>query len=428
MGVTTLEGLVRKAAHNLELLQEERLLVGDLDNFYRCRGVITKLRRGMVIGGDNHDDDDDDDSSIDDGGNHHDEERTNKDYELTTTTPFTIILDDPAGNSFIENPHAPHPDPNMTCRYYDRTPTQDMSLGFQPSKEARHAGIIDDSVPSHKNIANGSLSPQHHSIEIEEERLQLFSHDTSNETRTKIMAQSLREEAIKFPTTCPHCRASTETNMCVTNIPHFKEVIIMCLVCDQCGYKSNEIKGGGAIPPLGTKITLHVTGLRDLTREVLKSDTAGISVPELDLELEEGGLDGVYTTVEGLLMKMYGRLRDVNPFGIGDSSVKQHADNDGERYSSPRPQHIRYKEFLARLKGMAEGQRFPFTLILTDPLSNSFVGPLLNAGDALSLQAEEGSIRGCETSDDEGLKVEEFQRTEDQNDNLGLNDIKTHNY
>ena len=78
---------------------------------------------------------------------------------------------------------------------------------------------------------------------------------------------------------------------------------------------------------------------------------------------------------------------------------------------------------------MAQGQRFPFTLVLTDPLSNSFVGPILNAADALSLQAEEGcSIRGYETSDDEGLKVEEFQRTEDQNDNLGLNDIKTHNY
>lgn len=32
-GVTTWEGLVRKAANNLELLQEERLGVGDLDIF-----------------------------------------------------------------------------------------------------------------------------------------------------------------------------------------------------------------------------------------------------------------------------------------------------------------------------------------------------------------------------------------------------------
>ena len=36
--------------------------------------------------------------------------------------------------------------------------------------------------------------------------------------------------------------------MCVTDIPHFKEVIIMTLNCEECGYRSNEIKGGGAIP------------------------------------------------------------------------------------------------------------------------------------------------------------------------------------
>lgn len=103
---------------------------------------------------------------------------------------------------------------------------------------------------------------------------------------------------------------------------------------------------------------------------------------------------GVYTTVEGLLMKMHDRLRDVHPFGMGD--------NDGERFSSPTPRLILYKEFLARLTDMAEGQRFPFTLTLTDPLSNSFVGPILNAANALSLQAGEGcSISGYETSDDD---------------------------
>ena len=92
--------------------------------------------------------------------------------------------------------------------------------------------------------------------------------------------------------------------MCVTNIPHFKEIIIMSLDCEHCGYKSNEIKGGGAIPKFGTKVILNVQGPQDFGREVLKSDTAGLEIPELELELEEGSLDGLYSTVEGLLKKV----------------------------------------------------------------------------------------------------------------------------
>jgi hypothetical protein len=101
-----------------------------------------------------------------------------------------------------------------------------------------------------------------------------------------------------FPTDCPGCGAPGETNMCTTQIPHFKEVIIMCLDCDKCGYRSNEVKGGGAIPDFGTRVSLTVSGPEDFGREILKSDTAGLAIPELDLELEEGSLDGVYSTVE----------------------------------------------------------------------------------------------------------------------------------
>ena len=41
---------------------------------------------------------------------------------------FTFILDDAAGNSFIENPYAPEDDPNMTIEYYKRSSFQDAKL------------------------------------------------------------------------------------------------------------------------------------------------------------------------------------------------------------------------------------------------------------------------------------------------------------
>jgi len=42
--------------------------------------------------------------------------------------------------------------------------------------------------------------------------------------------------------------------MCVTNIPHFKETIVMAFQCDYCGAKSNEVKGGGSVSPLARRI------------------------------------------------------------------------------------------------------------------------------------------------------------------------------
>jgi zinc finger protein len=218
--------------------------------------------------------------------------------------------------------------------------------------------------------------------------------------------------------------------MCVTDIPNFKEIVIMSLVCEECGYRSNEIKGGGAIPKYGSKITLRVTCPDDLAREVLKSDTAGVVIPELEMELHEGGLDGVYTTVEGLLNKIRGRLETANPFGCGDSAEKQHlGKDDGGRFSGPSPSQQRFLDFLSKLKDMADGKIFPFTIIISDPLSNSFVGPIPCDALALSLQAaKEGSAKCFDDYLDSAMDVEEYERTEEQKEMLGLNDMKTENY
>ena len=50
----------------------------------------------------------------------------------------------------------------------------------------------------------------------------------------------------------------------------FKEVIIMAMVCDTCGFKDNEVKSGSGISEKGCKLTLHVREAVDLSRDVLK--------------------------------------------------------------------------------------------------------------------------------------------------------------
>ncbi len=56
----------------------------------------------------------------------------------------------------------------------------------------------------------------------------------------------------------------------MSGIPHFKEVVIMATVCDYCGHKTNEVKSGGGIESQGKKITLRLTEISDLSRDVLK--------------------------------------------------------------------------------------------------------------------------------------------------------------
>lgn len=388
--ITTVEGILARTKENLSTLQQERLLFGDLDNFRRCQDVIDKVKRIIYDGQDD------------------DEERCSDRED--PVFPFDVILDDPAGNAFVENPFFPDPDPQLTFVHYDRTPTQDMQLGLQPSKEAIHQGTIDDDNPKHKSIVNDSS------------RYEVYMDDA----RTDIG----RQESLLFPTTCSNCYRPAETKMCVTDIPHFKECIIMSLVCDHCGYKSNEIKGGGAIPKYGSKIVLSVTSEDDLLREILKSDTAGMEIPELELKLDEGGgAGGLYTTAEGLLKKTRETLEVSNPFGCGDSAVKQHISNDGGDFSLPNPNHTRYLSLLDKIKDMALGRAFPFTLVLCDPLGNSFIGPVPKDAIRLGLQAEKEGSKACyETYVDSGMTIHEFKRTHQQNEMLGLNDIKTEGY
>lgn len=44
----------------------------------------------------------------------------------------------------------------------------------------------------------------------------------------------------------------------------------MAMACDACGTKTNEIKSGGGIEDKGRQITLKMTDISDLSRDVLR--------------------------------------------------------------------------------------------------------------------------------------------------------------
>ncbi|CAL8238415.1 unnamed protein product, partial [Merluccius merluccius] len=200
--------------------------------------------------------------------------------------PFTLVVEDVSGNSFVENPAAPQRDDAMTVTHFTRTAEQDALLGIFP--------------------------PEPETADREEEEEEQADADRGN-------PRSMRDEVLVFPTNCPECNAPASTRMKLVQIPHFKEVVIMATNCDACGHRTNEVKSGGATEPLGTRITLRVTSAADVSRDVLKSETCRVLIPELEFELGMAMLGGKFTTLEGLLADVRDVVAAKNPFLCGDS-------------------------------------------------------------------------------------------------------------
>jgi zinc finger protein len=92
--------------------------------------------------------------------------------------------------------------------------------------------------------------------------------------------------------------------------------------------------------------------------DILKSETCGLKIPEIDLELTPGTLGGRFTTVEGLLTQIHDELSErTHSFTQGDSATADAKEG--------------FKSFLEKLQSVITLKVCPFTLILDDPLSNS---------------------------------------------------------
>ncbi|XP_052746111.1 zinc finger protein ZPR1 isoform X2 [Bicyclus anynana] len=155
----------------------------------------------------------------------------------TLDTPWTLLLEDISGNCFIENPEAPTRDPRAVRSDFRRSTEQDHALGIFTREE------VSDTLP-------GTLTPA----------------DPSQGAFDRMVA----DEVLQFRTNCPDCNAPADTNMKVTKIPHFKEVVIMATVCEACGHRTNEVKSGGGIEEKGVKFEVRVASKDDFSRDILK--------------------------------------------------------------------------------------------------------------------------------------------------------------
>lgn len=276
---------------------------------------------------------------------------------LQLTSPFTFILEDPSGNSFVENPSAPAPDPALKSENYTRSAQDEEELGITQVKEANAA----------EDVEKGAVVQNEHS------------------------------EVITFPAMCNACGKDAECNMKEVNIPFFKNIILMANICSHCGFKDSEVKTAGGIAEQGQKVTLKMTDSEmDLSRDILKSETATLNIPELELAMTSGSLGGRFTTIEGLLEQVKDQLSSIhNPFGFGDSATQS-----GKS---------KMNDLIQRLEDITSGKLLT-TLVIDDPAGNSYIQNLYAPDD------------------DPNLLIEHYTRTDEDDDDLGIKQMKTENY
>lgn len=271
--------------------------------------------------------------------------------------PFRLSVDDPAGNSWIA--------PNMRDGIgkwerhdYIRTAEQNEALGISSS----------DPIPI-------------------------------DATQTTPDDEIIPDQIYAFPATCPGCMRACTTNMKMVDIPHFKAVVLMSTVCEECGYRSNDVKTGGEIPELGKKLTLKVESAEDLARDILKSESCALECPELSLQVNPGTLGGRFTTVEGLLTQVRDDLH---------SQIFESSGEGGDSLAAE--ERTRWDEFFTGLNAAIKGER-KFTVILKDPLAGSYVQKAVDPDQP-----------------DPQLTEEDYERTEEEEDDLGLRDMKVEGY
>jgi zinc finger protein len=244
--------------------------------------------------------------------------------------PFYFILEDPSGNSFMENPSAPLKDVNLAVQEFKQTREHLIKMGYmeetekdieeRKAKEGLAKMEEEEKSKNKKKVfkygdkeISDMISKMHNAEKLN------MGHKVDNSMPLKLEDVQMDERLCAFQVDCYACFKESEMRSYQCEIPFFKEIIIMSFKCHHCGYKDTEVKIGGEISKTAKRITLSVTEAEDLNRDIFKSDTATVKIKEFDFEMMPGSLGSFYTTVEGLFGLIVDRLETSNPFK-GDSS------------------------------------------------------------------------------------------------------------
>ncbi|NVM03815.1 MAG: ZPR1 zinc finger domain-containing protein [Candidatus Helarchaeota archaeon] len=152
---------------------------------------------------------------------------------------------------------------------------------------------------------------------------------------------------------CPICKSQIQTHYKTHDIPYFGEIIFLTLICQNCGYKRNDLFSVYEKEP--KRYIFKFTDDSDLTIKVVRSGSCTIKIPEFGTIIEPGvESEGYITNIEGVLVR------------VNDVLVTLEKDSHDEATLN------RILELKNKLNEAKEG-KLTFTLILEDPTGNSAI-------------------------------------------------------
>jgi zinc finger protein len=179
--LSTVEGIIMRAVDELQALQDERKKV-DPQKAEAIDKFLAKLR-SLGLG----------------------------------EAAFTFVLDDPAGNSFIENQNAPSSDPLLSVRFYERMREQQAALGFLVEPSTEEPG---DQPVNHASTVEGNsevLQEPHGSVGAVAGR-RAIAQGNPDEVAAALCRYSAPEEVDTLPSTCGACGTECVTRFFATSI------------------------------------------------------------------------------------------------------------------------------------------------------------------------------------------------------------------
>ncbi|PFH37589.1 ZPR1 zinc finger domain-containing protein [Besnoitia besnoiti] len=294
-------------------------------------------------------------------------------------TPWTLILDDPSGNSYIEAlpaaaeaaaevPAGTSPedfapldggkarDFQVRITRYERSKEQLHAMGFyEAQNDEKRAGEEEREGADIPAQLREGAKP--HVWDLSQPLPEDVKATAARDEKDKVLEE---DYVFSLPVACPHCGTEGSNNVCEIDVPGFRRCLIFSFLCQNCGGRHSEIKAAGAFGPTGRRWILIVENAEDLNRDVLKSDTAVVEIPSLDFSMQGGVQGGEFTTVEGLLGKLAEALGESAPFACGDSA--------------PTEKREKMSEVIEKIRALEKGENLPFTFIVDDCADMSFIG------------------------------------------------------
>lgn len=204
--LTTIEGLIRDISTDLSADQPLRRIENETA-YNKIQTIIDGFKEVLA-------DSDDEDDEKDSEGTPRELKVKKASQKDTPMIPFTLRLDDPAGNSFIEFAGS-MADPKWNMRTYHRTRQQNIELGLIAPDET-------PTVPPTLRKAEGSNSEAREAV--------------GDDDRIGGGLEGENEEIYVFPGTCSSCGHPLDTLIKKVNIPYFKVRVVASVLVSYCQF------------------------------------------------------------------------------------------------------------------------------------------------------------------------------------------------